>query len=289
MLLLFGFMLFFPLSPVQDRDRTDSLKGDRIEVDTYETIVILDATENTLSLYSKDLDLRKNIGGPGWENGQFDRPAGIWARNGIDVFVADYGNHRIQRFDRSLSFVSSFSTREDPNPDLRFGYPTDIALSRLGDLFVCDGENARLAKVNRFTRVERTFGGFDAGRGRLQNPIGVEVGPKDQVFVLDGPRIVVFDNFGNYVNTLGDGLIKSPEQLVADQEGILVLDSGVLHCFDGDLRLVYSLALDEVERLADRKVRSISASRGVLYFLTNSGLVTIPDPRHDERQRKLDK
>src|SRR5437867_9667221 len=121
---------------------TRSASGERIDIDIYGNIYILSADRNTLKVLSKDRTLKREIGGSGWENDQFDRPTGVWARNGIDVFVADYGNHRIQRFDRNLNYVSTLYTRDNPNPEERFGYPTDVAVSRLGDLFICDTENS---------------------------------------------------------------------------------------------------------------------------------------------------
>jgi DNA-binding beta-propeller fold protein YncE len=161
--------LMFLLTP-PSFSQTMRLSGTVLDVDLYGNIYVLDAEKNTLSLYDRSGLLQNNVGGPGWLDGQFDRPSGVWARNGIDVFVADYGNHRIERFDRSLSFISSFSTRESDNPDDRFGYPSGVALSRLGELFICDTENGRIVKVDRFSTVERTFGGIGGGEGTSGDP-----------------------------------------------------------------------------------------------------------------------
>ena len=164
--------LLIPLAGLQAQETTTSvaIEGNRLDVDINGSFYILNSERNLLGTYSARLEAQKEVGGAGWNDDQFDKPSGLWARNGIDVFVADYGNHRIQRFDRGLNFISSFSARESTDPEERFGYPLDVALSRLGDLFVCDGENARVVKINRFTKVERAFGGFDAGKGRLLRP-----------------------------------------------------------------------------------------------------------------------
>jgi hypothetical protein len=255
------------------------IRGNSLDIDINGNLLVLDREKCTLRQYVSDTLLVREIGGPGWENDQFDSPAGLWARNGIDVFVADYGNHRIQRFDRSLSFVASFSTRENDNPDQRFGYPTDVALSRLGDLFICDTENTRIVKVNRFSRVERVFGGFDAGKGRLRNPSELEVGPSDHVYVLDVPRILIFDTFGNYIGDLAGGFFKNPSCLYADGDGVVVCDEHVLYCFDQHGRPATSVPLNSLLGSSDLSVRSLAFGKTTLYLLTSGGLITAPSPR----------
>ncbi len=280
------FFIGSAISIAQTATEPFGMNGNQFDVDAYGNIVVLDTDHNVVRLYSKERVLLREIGGSGWENDQFDRPAGLWARNGIDIFVADYGNHRIQRFDRKLNFISSFSTRESSNPDERFGYPTDVALSRLGDLYICDSENSRIIKVNRFNKVERSFGGFDAGKGRLHRPTRLHLGPKDFVYVLDGNRIVVFDSFGNYIHDL-EALTK-PASFYADSDGIVVLDENGLYCFDYEERSVRSIPIGAITERPD-DVRSITISRGLLYIMTDSGLTILPDPCSVEGQKKLDK
>jgi DNA-binding beta-propeller fold protein YncE len=262
-----------------DRAETsaDSLQGTRSDVDIYGNIYLLNADNNTLTLISKEGEVLARIGSSGWQNNQFDRPDGLWARNGIDVFVADYGNHRVQRFDRKLNFVSSLYTRENDDPDQRFGYPTDIAFSALGDLFVCDGENSRVLKVNRFTQVERIFGGFDAGEGRLQKPTHVEIGPHDRVYVVDKERVVEFDYFGNFLNELGSGILKHPTTIFADKSCVVVSDGDHLYRFDENDRLVNAIPMESLLG-AQATLRSLSLANGSLYLLADTGMKIVPDP-----------
>jgi hypothetical protein len=251
--------------------------GRQLDVDIYGNIYILNPGRNTLKLFSKDRILKREVGGSGWENDQFDRPSGLWARNGIDVFVADYGNHRIQRFDRHLSYVSTLYTREDPNPDVRFGYPTDVAVSRLGDLFICDSEDSRIVKVNRFTQVERTFGGFGAGEGRLLNPTRVEIGPSDHVYVVDGARVVVFDNSGNFLHAMA-GAFRPPVLLYANATSVVIIDSTSMYCLDTDERPVCSLPIQTVTGMERGRIQSIAFQQDSMYILSGQGVVALPDP-----------
>lgn len=259
------------------------ITGTRLDVDINGTVVLVDGEKNTVRLLTKEMKQSAEIGGSGWGDDQFDRPAGVWARNGIDIFIADYGNHRIQRFDRKLAFISSFSTRERPNADERFGYPTDVAVSRLGDLFICDSENSRIVKVVGLSKIEKTFGGFDAGKGRLKKPNQLEIGPHDNIYVQDampdakqGSRVVVFDNFGNFIHIIGEGLFPVGVQIFADQSGLILLGDGKLFFFDENDRSVHTF---ELEQANIRDARSFVINRGIAYFLTDAGLVVAPDPR----------
>jgi hypothetical protein len=271
-----GFSGADGLRPVQE----GTLSGTAISVDIYGNAFVLESESSILHVYSRDRVLLHEVGGQGWENERFDRPAGVWARNGIDVYVADYGNHRIQRFDRNLTFVSSLSTRDNSNPDERFGYPSDVSVSRSGDLFICDTENSRIVKVNPLNGMFQTFGGFGAGQGRLLRPSHVQVGPKDNVYVLDSPRVVVFDNFGNYLQELSPGVSAGPTALFADEQRVAVLDSTSIAFYDQDNRPGPVVQLNTVLGQEPVHVTSISISNGVLYILTESGLFTAPDPRH---------
>jgi hypothetical protein len=263
------------------------LPGTRIDVDVLGNIFVLDARAGTLTLYDHGLQLMTQTGGPGWENGRFDEPAGLCARNGLDVFVADFGNHRVQRFDRTLSFVSSLSTRDAQNPQERFGYPADVSLSRLGELFICDTENARIVKVNTQNRVESTFGDFGAGRGRLSHPTQVEIGPGETVVVLDTPRVVVFDSFGNFVSTLPEPLLPAPSCLFADQETVALVAGSSVVCFDKTFRPAETFEVRDLLGFAPARVLSIAIAAGRWYLLTEAGLSVLDDPR--DASTRLDK
>ena len=254
-----------------------NIPGTAFDVDLQGNMYVLDAGKNTLRLYDKTGALLRDVGGPGWVDGQFDRPSAVWARNGIDVYVADFGNHRIERFDRSLNFVSSFSTRESGNPDERFGYPSGVALSRLGELFICDTEDSRIVKVDRFSTVERTFG-EGGGAGHLSSPLSVAAGPKDEVYVIDGARVAAFDAFGNYLRDLMPGLLVHPGALYADNDVVAVLDSAAIFFFDAEGRPAGAVRTGSLLP-SGGDIRALALSGGSLYLLTGEGLYRTADPR----------
>jgi hypothetical protein len=273
-------MLAWVWTPAPGQPQPYAITGTRLDVDVAGNVFVLDGPSATITLYDRNLQHVVTAGGPGWEDGRFDQPAGIWARNGLDVLVADYGNHRIQRFDRTLSFISSFSTRESENPDERFGFPTDVALSRLGELFLCDSENNRIVKVNSSNRVERAFGGFGGGEGRLQHPVQIETGVNDWVYVLDPPRVVVYDGFGNYLARLPEGLLSQPSVLFADARGCIVVEGDSVVWFDDNHRPAKAWSVAELLRSGTPvRILSLVVSGGKLYASCEEGLYIVSDPR----------
>lgn len=260
------------------------IHGTSISVDITGVMTVADNHACTVSQYSPQGKLLREIGGQGWGNDQFDRPAGVWAKNGIDVFVADYGNHRIQRFDNALAYVSTLYTRNNSDPDKRFGYPTAVTLSRLGELFICDGENARIAKVGSSNQVDLTFGGYGAGAGRLNNPMQIDCGPNDDVFVLDPPRVVTFDAFGNYLGDLAPGIVPHPLALCASQNAIAVVDSLSIFVFDGQQHLTATIPLSDQARAIGISGCAMTAT--AVYLIGEGGVAIVPRPDNLDKDLK---
>jgi DNA-binding beta-propeller fold protein YncE len=169
------------------------------------------------------------IGGFGWEKEQFDHPVALCASNGLDVFVADYYNQRIERYDKDLHYLASFTSSEEWPEHHRFGFPLDAALSLQGELFCLDGENRRVLKLDVLGNPQSSFGDFDAGEGRLIDPQRLIVSNTEKVYISDEKdgRIVVFDIHGNYLQHFGDGVLERPVGMTFRYPNtILVVDRG---------------------------------------------------------------
>jgi hypothetical protein len=254
-----------------------AVTGTAFDIDIGGRITVVDRASAKLRIVSPSGEVLQEMGGAGWTQDQFDRPSGVWARNGIDVYVADEFNHRIQRFDRSLNFVSTLSTRDSDNPDERFGYPRGVAVSRHGELYVLDGENVRVVKINRSNQFERSFGGFDAGAGRLADPRQISAGPRDRIYVLDGTRVLVFDPFGNFIGGLPIAPEFFPASLYADDSGILVAGKGSLLWLNADEQVAGVTKIPESEGGAFA-IHACAFRGKEAYLLTDRGLMTAQAP-----------
>jgi hypothetical protein len=211
---------------------------------TNGTIYILDADENKVSLFSNLQDVPKTIGGFGWSSSSFDKPTGV-ATDGVNIYISDFGNHRIQRFDRDLNYISSLSTRDTSDVISRFGYPLDVALSEFGDMFILDGENIRVMKFNAQSSFERAFGDINAGKGKLQNPMRL-VATNSRIFVGEKNKVIVYDYFGNYLGSICEGIINNLNGFTMLTNGLLVASNDTIWWFTREGVLQRSSSLDNI-------------------------------------------
>jgi DNA-binding beta-propeller fold protein YncE len=171
------------------------------------------------------------VGGFGWGEQQFDSPRDVATRDGLNIFIADFNNQRIQRFNKELqristlgsSSVSQYSFTQKQSNELDIGRPVSIAISPLGDLFYINQDKNEIVKINSSGQHELTFGGFRSGE-RCLNPTRVRVSQK-YVFIADVHRIMVYDHYGNYLSNIGSDVIKKASDMVPDnQDRLFVSD-----------------------------------------------------------------
>lgn len=267
-----GVLLRFPAaSPdtvfVEDRSFGVFDQATRIVVDFRDRIFVVDRAAHTIFYFPPDSRSQRTIGGFGWETSAFDQPEGI-ASDGLNLFVADFGNHRVVRFDPSMTPVSSLTTRDTSSAQARFGYPLGTALSRQGDLYVLDGENIRVVKFDGRSRFVRAFGGIEAGAGRLREPVGILVDDNDRVLVLESDRLVEFDFIGNYIRTVGLGTIRSAVGFDATTSSIFVNSKEMIWEFDRGGALLRTLDVAISFLPSPGPIADIKARGDLLYILT---------------------
>lgn len=164
-------------------------------------IYVTDSATDEITSFDTLGNYLKDIGGYGWGNSQFDYPADVYA-DPLSVYVTDKNNHRIQRFDKNLNYISSLYKRESNISEEQFAYPIGTVISSQGDMYVLDSENKRVMKFDLFGNFIFYFGGIDAGNYSLTNPKTISVSPGNNIFISDGKRIVIFDQYGNGLNSI---------------------------------------------------------------------------------------
>lgn len=197
-------------------------------------LFVLDAGENELSKFSSDGRLVKKIGGRGWGDLEFDAPTDICGNFALDIYVADYYNRRIQRFDRRMNFIQSI-TKDDIIPPLSGAfYPRACALSSQGELFVVEADGRRVLKFTPGELLEREFGSFNAGAGTLLDPRDIAMTAEGKVLVLDAQRIVEFDTYGNYIASIKLDSLFAPSTIGVASKGIVVAGETRLLVYSDD-------------------------------------------------------
>jgi hypothetical protein len=173
-----------------------------------EYIFVSDIQTSQVSKFSKNGDFLLSSGGTGFGPNQLNQPYCIDASNGLDVFVCDYNNNRILRYDLNLNFITSFdfnNYNQTADNSRKIYYPYSIAFLNTSDIFVlADAMAYRVVKLNSLDEVSILFGSSSFGFDKLTDPKKVIRGSNLDIFILDAgaDEIIHFDNYGTIIKRM---------------------------------------------------------------------------------------
>ncbi|OYP29510.1 NHL repeat-containing protein [Rhodopirellula sp. MGV] len=124
-------------------------------------------------------------GSTGREPEQFLRPQGLHV-DGDTLWIADSGNHRIQRFDLSgdqPELIDIWGS-SGKGPGELF-YPYGVFVLENGDAVVCEYGNARVQHFDAQGNSLATWGSPGLGPGQLYDPWSLAVDSKRRMHILD--------------------------------------------------------------------------------------------------------
>lgn len=206
------------------------------------TIYVVDTGNNRIQLFNPKGKLIESIGGFGFAANQFDRPLDIWARSIINIFVSDYNNRRLVRYDRNMNFLNTLTSNEGSNTDYQFQEVLSCAVNAQNELFLLEHGENKIIKFDRRGNAERAFGFYEAGRGELKQPVQLDILPENRLVVSDIGRnaLLIFDFFGNFLSELKLPGSKAPS-------GLAVTQTGRLFVTDQVNRQIYIISEDRKE------------------------------------------
>ena len=165
-----------------------------------------------------------------------------------EVFVADFGNNRIQAFRLDGSFVRSWGSRGSAPG--QFHGPRGLAVH--GDLvLVSEWLNDRIQCFGLDGSFVRMWGSKGAAPGQFNHPQGLAVSSAGEVFVCDedNHRVQVFDLDGTFRRTWGSkGVAPCQFQIphsvaVSPACEVLVSDETCVQAFGADGTFIRCLHL----------------------------------------------
>lgn len=203
-------------------------------------IVVADGGNHRIHVMTELGFFQDYWGGRGTEPGFLTSPAGLAMSPEGDLWVADTGNHRIQKLRALREEVATVLGqplavlgRRGRGPGA-WESPSGLAVDSRGNLFVADTGNHRIQKLSPQGRFLAAWGRRGAGPGELESPAAVAVGPGDVVYVADrgNHRIQAFDPAGRLLRVWGsrgseNGQLQEPRGLAVDALGnVYVADTG---------------------------------------------------------------
>ena len=201
-------------------------------------------------------------GGRGSGKGQFENPRGIAIDSAGNIFVADTGNGRVQKFSPNGAFVTSIRQFEAPN---------GIAIDRAGNIYVAEiGSKHRVQKLG----PDGTF--VAAWAPALYGPRRIAIGPDNSIYVVDsgrnrivklGPDGQVLASWGSEGS--GDGQFRALSSVAVDPttNKVYVADpvNSRIQVFDSNGKLLTKWSIPEWAKPLGFEDLAVDPDRGRLY------------------------
>ncbi|XP_078600257.1 E3 ubiquitin-protein ligase TRIM32-like [Branchiostoma floridae x Branchiostoma japonicum] len=184
---------------------------------------------------------KMTFGGKGSGTGHYDNPVGVTVSDEGEIFVADWGNKRIQVFTLQGTFVRKF-----PTVVSRFFltvlsggqkmYPHDVALDGEGNLWVVGTESTDFAV--QYNKQGRALRKFSLQKTEMMRGVAVDT-RRNHILITQttGDRanrhgeVLVFGPDGTLVRTMGQQQeMKLPRYITVDGEGNILVSDCENHC-----------------------------------------------------------
>jgi DNA-binding beta-propeller fold protein YncE len=200
-----------------------------VAVDRQDHVFVFNRGEHPVMIFARDGTLQNS-----WGEGQFARPHGIFIGPDDAVYCTDDLDHTVRKFTHDGKLLMTLGTRGQHSDtgatsmDFRsivrsgppFHYPTNLALSPDGDIYVTDGYgNARVHKFSPNGRLLSSWGEPGSRPGQFHVPHGIAVDRQGTVYVADreNSRMQLFTADGKYISEWTD--VVRPCQVFIDSIG----------------------------------------------------------------------
>lgn len=155
---------------------------------------------DTLCKLDKDGNIIFSCGKECQKQGEFGpgTPMDLALDRDENIYVADIGNYRIEKFDKNGEFVFSFGTR-GTSPGT-FGSLIEIAVDNSGNIYAVDSPNHRLQKFDAKGKLLFAVGGKGDGEEEFDYPHDPFIGKDGKIYVCDyrNARVQCFDSEGKF-------------------------------------------------------------------------------------------
>ncbi|MBI4199101.1 MAG: hypothetical protein HY535_01320 [Chloroflexi bacterium] len=187
-----------------------------VAVDSQDRLYAFNRTDHPVMVFDRGGNLLAS-----WGEGQFVQPHGLHIDREGNLYLVDRNAHVVMKFTPEGRLLLTLGKRGQPSDTGAtgqapwtvpraagpFNFPTDVAVSTNGDLYVSDGYgNARVHKFSPQGRLLLSWGEPGDGPGQFYLPHSVWEAPNGRVYVADrmNNRIQVFTKAGEHVESWPD-------------------------------------------------------------------------------------
>ena len=188
--------------------------------------IYVGSSASCIYVFDQTGQLKNTIGSGGSGDGQFSKPYGITIKGDV-LYVADYGNHRIQKLTSRGEFLQ-FGQKGSGQG--QFYGPSGVIVDSNNRLIVSDRSNHRIQIFNEVGGWLLTIDGKGSGNHCFQYSYGLALDPQGNIHAaaFGSNTIKVFTKDSVYVRTYGDP--KGPIGIAIDGEGYSFVSENSGHC-----------------------------------------------------------
>ncbi len=211
-----------------------------IAINENDQLYVVDSKNNRIQKFSSSGEYLSQFGSRGSLDGQFvfevhDQDfAGIVTDSLGNIYVADPGNVRIQKFDSNGNYLSTLGSGE-------FIYEViGLAVDASDNLYVADSDGNRILKYDQSGNFSNQWSGVSSQPGSFNSPLDIEQDSLGSIYVSDfrNHRVQKFDSRGRFISQLGDVSHGSETGEFSNPYGISIDSTNNLHVVDsGNYRI----------------------------------------------------
>ncbi len=208
-----------------------------VATDSRDRVFVFNRGEHPVVIFDRDGNFMSS-----WGEGVFARPHGITIGPDDSVYCTDDLQHTVRKFTPDGQLLLTLGTSGKPaetgatSIDYRtivrsagpFYFPTNLALSPSGEIYVSDGYgNARVHKFSAEGHLLLSWGDPGAGPGQFHVPHGIAVDRHGTVYVADREncRLQLFDSDGRFL-TEWTGLARPCQVFIDRHDDVYVAELG---------------------------------------------------------------
>jgi serine/threonine-protein kinase len=154
-----------------------------IGVDGHGHVLVPDAADQCLDVFSSSLELQGCWGGNG-PNG-WAGPGGVAVDTSDDAYVVDSGNDRIVKLSPPPAFRILHTWGTSGAGLGQLVSPVGVAVGRQGNIFVVDSYTCRVLELSPTGTLLAVWGKPGTNPGEFRNPQGIAVDSRGNVYVAD--------------------------------------------------------------------------------------------------------